>query len=126
MKNLFAILSFVLSFSLSGYASNILPTLDEDLIIVDNVEVSFTIKKESSHIVTTSFHEGEDIFTIETENTINFLQVVNENGEIEYQLPIGSNLLKLTLSDFDKGVFQLNLLVEGENQFVSTELIKKI
>jgi len=125
MKNLFNILSLILALSIGAYANNTNPTLDDDKIVVDNSEVYFIIKGNSSSLISTTFDTGKNYFKIETQSTINFLQVVNAEGEVEYQLPIGSTVLKLPLSDFEKGTFQINLLVEGENKFVTTELVKK-
>lgn len=126
MKNLFAILSLVLSLTISATANTTNPTIDDDRIVLDNADISLTIKDNLSQEITTFFDQNEDFFTIETESTINFLQVVNDKGEVEYQLPIGGNVLKLALADFDRGTFQVNLLVKGENKFISTELVKKM
>ena len=125
MKNLLNILSLMLALSVSAYANNTNPTIGGDKLVVDNSEVSFIIKNYSSDFITTSFDTDKDYFKIETQTRINFLQVINADGKVEYQLPIGSNVLKLPLSDFDIGTFQINLLVEGENKFVSTELVIK-
>jgi len=115
----------MLALSVSAYANNTNPTIGGDKLVVDNSEVSFIIKNYSSDFITTSFDTDKDYFKIETQTRINFLQVINADGKVEYQLPIGSNVLKLPLSDFDIGTFQINLLVEGENKFVSTELVIK-
>lgn len=126
MKNVFTILSLVLTLSISANANNTNPSSDDEKIVLDNSEMALTLHSFSSLVVATDYVEGEDFFTIETKETINFLQVVNENGELEYQLPIGAKVLKLALPDFAKGTFHINLLVEGEDKFITTELVKKI
>ena len=125
MKKLFAILFSVISMTMSASAVTTFPSIDDSHIVIENSEVSFTIKGDLSQEISTSFDEQKEFFTIETQSTINFLQVVNEQGEVEYQLPIGGKVLKLAITDFDKGTFQINLLVEGENNFITTELVKK-
>lgn len=126
MKNIFTIMSFLLMYSVSVYSTNTNPSTGDDKLVLNNTEVSFTLQSLSSLITTTSYNESAQFFTIETEKTINFLQVVNAAGDVEYQLPIGAKILKLALPDFEKGTFQINLLVEGESKFVTTELVKKI
>lgn len=125
MKNLFLISSLILSFAISALSNHTNPTTDGPNMVIDNVELSLTITNQSDLISSTSFTEGADYFTIETKKNINFLQVVNEKGEVEYQLPIGAKVLRLALPDFEKGTFQINLLVEGQENFISTELVKK-
>lgn len=126
MKNIFTIMSFLLMYSVSVYSTNTNPSTEDDKLVLNNTEVSFTLQSLSALITSTSYNESAQFFTIETEKTINFLQVVNAAGEVEYQLPIGAKILKLALPDFEKGTFQINLLVEGESKFVTTELVKKI
>ena len=119
-------MSFLLMYSVSVYSTNTNPSTEDDKLVLNNTEVSFTLQSLSALITSTSYNESAQFFTIETEKTINFLQVVNAAGEVEYQLPIGAKILKLALPDFEKGTFQINLLVEGESKFVTTELVKKI
>lgn len=126
MKNIFAIVVLILISAVSVYSTNTNPTYGDDKLVHDNTEVSLTLQSLSSIITTTSYNESAQFFTIKTEKTINFLQVVNKAGDVDYLLPIGAKILKLALSDFKKGTFKINLLVEGESEFVTTELVKKI
>lgn len=125
MKNLVTILSFILISTISTFAINTNPVTGDDNLILDNAEVSFTWEALSPVVTNTTYNDLEQYFTIETENTINFLQVLNAAGDVDYLLPVGAKVLKLALSDFEKGAYRINLLVEGESKFVTTELVKK-
>lgn len=125
MKNIFTVLSFILFTSLSTYATTTNPVTGDDNLVLDNTEASFTWERFSSVVSNTTYNEFEQYFTIETEKTINFLQVLNAAGDVDYLLPIGAKVLKLALSDFEKGAYRINLLVEGESKFLTTELVKK-
>ena len=128
MKNLLTILSLLI-FTLSATANTTLPTTggDESEIVFENIDVQLSVlsSADSDMIVSATYNQSNDFFNITTEQTINFLQVLNADGELEYQLPIGSNKLNIAMPDFVKGTYKVNLLMEGGDVFVSTELIKK-
>ena len=128
MRNLLTILSLLI-FTLSATANTTLPTTggDESEIVFENIDVQLSVLEadQSDMIVSATYNQSNDFFNITTEKTINFLQVLNAAGELEYQLPIGSNKLNIAMPDFVKGTYKVNLLMEGGDVFVSTELVKK-
>lgn len=125
MKNLLIILCFAFGVSTSAFSNNNVPSpLEEELSHID-ANVSFSMKSNSALILGTKYNEDTQDITIATKSTINLLQVLNEEGEIEYQIPIGSDVLNLFLPDFETGNYTINLLLEGETKFVSTDLSKK-
>jgi len=128
MKTLLTIISLII-FSLSLSANTTLPTNggDDSEVVFENIDVQLSVLEadQSEMIVSATYNQSNDFFNITTEKTINFLQVLNEEGELEYQLPIGSNKLNIAMPDFVKGTYKVNLLMEGGDVFVSTELVKK-
>lgn len=128
MKNFFFIIS-LLVFSLGAMANTTVPTTGggDSEIVFENTDVQFSVyaSYDSDLIVSTTYNQTNDFFNITTEQSINFLQVFDAAGELEYQLPIGSNKLNIAMPDFAKGTYKINLLMEGGNVFVSTELVKK-
>jgi len=128
MKNLLTIISLLI-FSLSVTANTTIPTTggDDSEVVFENIDVQLSVlsSSDSDMIVSATYNQTNDFFNITTEQTINFLQVLNEEGELEYQLPIGSNKLNIAMPDFVKGTYKVNLLMEGGDVFVSTELVKK-
>ena len=127
MKNLLTIIALAI-FSISATANTVAPTVGDDAeVVFENVDVQYTVLSAANadEIVSATYNQSNDFFNITTESKINFLQVFNGEGELEYQLPIGSNKLNLAMPDFDKGTYKVNLLMEGGDVFVSTELVKK-
>lgn len=113
----------------SAAANTVLTTIgeEESEIVFENIDVQFSVlsSSDSDLIESTTYNQANDFFNITTEQSINFLQVLNAEGVLEYQLPIGSNKLNLAMPDFSKGTYKINLLMEGGDVFVSTELVKK-
>jgi len=128
MRNLLTILSLLI-FTLSATANTTVPTTGsgEGEVVFENIDVQLSVLEadQSDMIVSATYNQSNDFFNITTEQTINFLQVLNADGELEYQLPIGSNKLNIAMPDFAKGTYKVNLLMEGGDVFVSTELVKK-
>ena len=128
MKTLLTIISLLI-FSLSATANTTIPTTggDDAEVIFENIDVQLSVLEanQSVEIVSATYNQSNDFFNITTEKTINFLQVLNADGELEYQLPIGSNKLNIAMPDFVKGTYKVNLLMEGGDVFLSTELVKK-
>lgn len=113
-----------LSFSTSLSATDITnPVADKSSVLKNqDVELSLDNVDAVSSIVNVEYTNS--FISIETKNEIAFLQVVNQEGEIEYQLPIGSTNLNVSSEDFSRGVYKLNLLLDDGSEFVTTTLEK--
>ena len=125
MKNLLMIITLAtLSFATSLSANNITnPAADKNSVIKNqDVELSLDGATASEELLQVNY--SNNYISLETKNEIAFLQVVNEEGEIEYQLPIGSKNLNLSSEDFTRGVYKVNLLFNDGSEFVTTTLEK--
>ena len=125
MKNLLMIITLAtLSFATSLSANNITnPAADKNSVIKNqDVELSLDGATASEELLKVNY--SNNYISLETKNEIAFLQVVNEEGEIEYQLPIGSKNLNLSSEDFTRGVYKVNLLFNDGSEFVTTTLEK--
>jgi len=127
MKNVFTIFLLILSFSVSTFANTTNPVTGDSEIIFENMDVQYIVESslEADEIVSATYNQTNDYFNITTEKIINFVQILDENGDLEYQLPIGSKKLNIAMPDFTKGKHKINLLLEGGDIFVATELVKK-
>lgn len=125
MKNLLLIFSILttLSFTNTVSASHTEPAADKSTVIV-NSEVSVSVDKDELAEAFVNISYKNSNISLETKSEIAFLQVVNLDGEVEYQLPIGSNKLNLSSEDFESGVYTVNLLFNNSDEFVSTTLEK--
>lgn len=130
MKNVITLFIIMLGLSISASANNtnpVTPVKGESEIIFENVDVQYLVESadEAVEIVSATYNQTNDYFNITTKKIIQFVQILDENGELEYQLPIGAKKLNIAMPDFTKGKHKINLLLEGGDIFVATELVKK-
>lgn len=71
-------------------------------------------------------HNGlTNMVKITTEETIASLEILNEQGELEFILPIGAKILNLDLLDFAKGTYSINLVLQSkEKVLVKSTMVK--
>jgi len=62
-----------------------------------------------------------DIETVKTIVSVEFLDV---NSEVIFTVPVGTSSLNIGVESYPKGVYYLKLLLEDENDFISTRIIK--
>ncbi len=62
-----------------------------------------------------------DIETVKTIVSVEFLDV---NSEVIFTVPVGTASLNIGVESYPKGVYYLKLLLEDENDFISTRIIK--
>ncbi len=125
MKNLLMIITLAtLSITTSLSANNITNPVADKNSVIKNHDVELSLNGAAASEDFISIDYSKNYISLETKNEIAFLQVVNQEGEIEYQLPIGSNNLNLSSEDFTKGVYTVNLLFDNGSEFVTTTLEK--
>ncbi len=127
MRNLITIFTFILTFTINANATIGNPAVGDGEIIFENVDVQYLVSSsdEADQILSATYNQSNDFFNITTVKTITFVQILDENGDLEYQLPIGSKKLNIAMPDFTKGKHKINLLLEGGDIYVATELVKK-
>jgi len=98
----------------------------ENHIIIENKEIVFSIDDSSNEklFISSKFSSGTKTIHLETTDIIGFLQLMNDDGDIEYQLPVSSKNIHMDISEFTKGTYRLNLLVQSTNKYISTEIKK--
>lgn len=127
MKKLLTIFAFLLTFSFAANATTGNPVEGDGEIIFENVDVAYIVDsaEEADQILSATYNQSNDFFNITTTKTITFVQILDENGNLEYQLPVGAKKLNIAMPDFTKGKHKINLLLEGGDVYVATELVKK-
>jgi len=127
MKNLLTTIFLVTAFAFSANATTGNPVDGDGEIIFENVDVTYMVSSadEAEQILSATYNQSNDFFNITTTKTITFVQILDENGDLEYQLPVGSKKLNIAMPDFTKGKHKINLLLEGGDIYVATELVKK-
>lgn len=127
MKNLLTIFTIILAFAISATANTVNPTEGESEILFENMDIQYLVEssEEADQIFSATYNQSNDYFNITTVKVITFVQILDENGDLEYQLPVGSKKLNIAMPDFTKGKHKINLLLEGGDVYVATELVKK-
>jgi len=125
MRNLLMIITIAtLSITTSLSANNIMNPVADKNSVIKNHDVELSLDEAIASEDFISIDYSNNYISLETKNEIAFLQVVNHEGKIEYQLPIGSKNLNLSSEDFTRGVYTVNLLFEDGSEFVTTTLEK--
>ena len=116
MKNLFAIVFFIaFSFNIGMTSTN--PVTNGDY---EKHLIKFKLNANYGDMVSVEFIEEENALSFSTTNHMSFVQIMNEDGELEFQLPVFSNDVILDLDDFNSGKFQINLLLVNDEMISST------
>lgn len=108
MKTFTIILYFCLFGVLSLSASNT-PSPKE-------TKETFTVELDSKGIgARTLYIESEDHLEFNTEDVIDMIQIFDSKGNLEFQLPVLSNQIRIGKSLFDKGEYKLGFLLSDQN-----------
>lgn len=128
MKNLILFSALLcLSFTTSQ-ASSILPINKEkgfSLVESSSVDVFVTSAEDLNLFTKVVYQENRKRVVFNAVQNIEFIQLFNIENKMEYQLPVGGNNLRITISDLKKGSYKLNILFEGEEEYVETAFVKK-
>ena len=115
MKNLLTT-TLIILIALTGLFGGITPSSKiintEKVIVISAIEGLF----ESA-----SFDEESDLMRFTTNTDISVIQIMNAEGELEFQLPVMTNDVQLNTNLFGSGEFKLGFVMQGENQVYYTK-----
>jgi len=91
---------------------------DDDFVhLLDNENIQFKVHSEWARtIISASYDKSEQYVTIQTQKPVDFVQVFDEDHVLQYQLPVESELMSLSLEDFEKGVHELGLFFNNRTE----------
>lgn len=121
------IFAFILS------STNMFAGVDPSSIIPKNafttfysdVDVAFHLETEMLEGVFISVTNKANKFNLKTLEDIQFIQLMNSDGGLEFQMPIGSDSVHLSLDNFKSGDYYFNILFNGSEEMTSTLLTIK-
>jgi len=91
--------------------------------IIESKTVTATTSDAGSELfLTADFNENQKRFEFNTGKEINFVQIFNEKGQMEMQLPVMSKNIKLGMSLFEKGEYKLGFIVKGTSKIQFTNV----
>lgn len=73
---------------------------------------------------TMSFDKTSKQIDIQTAKTILNVEFLDDKMDLIFTVPVGTSSLNIGVNSYPKGVYFLKLLLEDENDFISTRVIK--
>jgi len=130
MKNLLTTLALIImTFSSSNaLMANTTPVNgEEEMVLVENSNVIFTLDNSSDAKAFESviYDNITKMMKVKANQNIAFVEILNETGELEFLMPVGTKILNIDLLDFEKGNYTVNLkMQEASNKIISSSLVK--
>lgn len=115
MKNL--ITTILLSTMMTAAFAGIIPGAKiintDDVIVTSQIDGLFE---------TASFNSVNETMQFTTVADISVIQIVNADGELEFQLPVMSNNVQINKNLFGQGDFKLGFIMEGQDKIHFTKV----
>jgi len=109
-KSIFTIVLSVL-LSVAGIAStNPIKkvTINTDAAVTMSIDIT-----NADLFETAEFDADRNNLVFETNASISFIQIFNQDGELEFQLPVMSNKVTISQSIMGDGEYKLGFMIEG-------------
>lgn len=130
MKNLFK--STILLIAILGTINTLCATTNpliegEVATLINENNVMFSLEKatDSQAFNNVSYNGVTKNLKIDAKENIAFIEITNNKGELEFQMPIGAKILVLDLLDFEKGNYTVKIKMQSaDNTIISSSLVK--
>lgn len=111
MKNLINLIaSIILTITLSF--ANTPP-----VVLISEAAVEVVVIEESKYVFESAdFNSSDENLSFTTATDIQFVQIFNASGQMEFQLPVSTDNVKINKNLFDKGAYKLGFILEGDAQ----------
>ena len=119
MKNLITIITVLTITFTSAFATTTPETLissaDVEVVSVGNLDI-FT---------SADFDAASDNLSFTTNDDISVIQIFDADGNMEFQLPVMSNNVKINKNLFNDGISKVGFILEGQSQVHFTTVTVK-
>jgi len=119
MKNLIAIIT-VLTITFSSAFATTTPE-----VIISNSDVEVVSVETLDFFTNASFDTDTELLEFSTTKDMTVVQIYNNDGEMEFQLPVMSSNVQLNKNLFGSGEYKLGFVLEGQNQVHFTNVTIK-
>jgi len=121
MKNV--LLSFVLITLLSplniSYAHNT-PIIDTDVFTIESINFEMNRNLVSDYAMEIVLNKENGNLEISLNKEVSYLQVLNADGYLEFQLPVFSKSVILDLDDFNTGDYKMEIKLDSDTVIPAT------
>ncbi len=120
MKKSIQTIVFVLGFVFSLSASN---NPAEKVTIIDATFATVSMDMAvSSFFTSADYNEKSSSFEFRSNSDISFVQIYNEAGDMEFQLPVMASKVKIKKNFFSSGNYRLGFIIKGNTNVLYTDL----
>jgi 5,10-methylene-tetrahydrofolate dehydrogenase/methenyl tetrahydrofolate cyclohydrolase len=116
MKNLITILAALTLTVSTAFAT----TTPEALISTESVVV--VAIGQLDFFTSAEFEAETDNLSFTTDEKISVIQIFNAAGDLEFQLPVMSDIVKINKNLFGTGEYKLGFILEGQSQVHTTQV----
>ncbi len=124
MKNLLLSILFLSVVSLQSFASNN-PEASIKIIENNTAEVSLSNADQMKLFTLAQFDQTENRLEFETKDEIKYVQIFDNDMNLQFQLMINSKKVKLSKSLFGEGSFKLGFILDGKAEVEFTNVNMK-
>lgn len=107
---------------MSLFASNGGPIVNE---LVSTEDVTVTSISDEALFSAFTFNSDSERFEINTLEEIESIQIFSTDGELEFQLPVSAQQVKLNVNLFSTGDSKLGFVVKGKTEVQYTQVTIK-
>jgi len=123
MKNLILLPIFLLTISTLSFGNT---TPEESIKLLDVEEVSITVEKSFEDLFQVA-ELTKDLSSLKfiTNENVQFVQIYNQDGIVEFQLPVDSQNVRINKSFFESGKYKLGFKIDNINDLYFAEVKMK-
>lgn len=116
-----SILTIVLAIMTTLVCATGTPDSSKTIITHDSFEMSVMELEQKAFFEIAAYNNAQDALEFVTKEKIAYIQIVKDN-QLEYQLPVMSNKLKIGRALFGKGIYKIGFITEGGKKIEFTQL----
>jgi len=126
LKSIVLILAILGTINTLAANTNPIPNIEEATLINEsNVMFSLDNSRDSKVFNSVSYNGINKIIKIDAKSNIAFIEILNEKGELEFLMPVGTKILNIDLLDFEKGNYTINIKMQSaDNKIIHSSLVK--
>lgn len=107
--------------SLNSFAS-ITPVSELTIISNNKVELAVSNVLQKDFFLLAEYNDTMDALDFVTKDFVNYIQIFNSKGELEYQLPVMSKKLKISRKMFKEGKYKVGFITNKNKTIQFTDL----
>ena len=120
MKNLIFLFALLVSTNNFSFASG---SPVESITLINEASVEVSIDNDLNvYFTSASFNAVKNTLEFTTESDIKYIQIFNAKGELDFQLPVMSNKVKISKDLFEMGSHKLGFILSGEKDIKFTSV----